>query len=70
MRTIREIEDAVRKLSPKEFAALRDWFAEFDAAEWDRQFERDAAEGRLDGIADESRRERGSDPDPVTPGAR
>ena len=32
------------------------WFAEFDAAAWDRQFERDVAEGRLDALADEALR--------------
>jgi hypothetical protein len=35
-------------------AAVRDWFTEFDAAEWDRQFERDVAAGRLDALADEA----------------
>jgi hypothetical protein len=33
-------------------AAVRDWFT--DAAEWDRQFERDVAAGRLDALADEA----------------
>ena len=31
---------------------LREWFAEFDAAEWDRQIEEDVASGRLDRLAD------------------
>jgi hypothetical protein len=38
-------------------AALRAWFAEFDAGTWDRQFERDVAMGRLDALADEAVRD-------------
>ena len=57
MSTIREIEDAVRKLPPDDLAAFRHWFAEFDADMWDRQVERDVAAGRLDMLADEARRE-------------
>jgi hypothetical protein len=57
MSTIQEIEDAIRQLPDDELAALRVWFAEFDAAAWDRQFERDVAEGRLDTLADEALRD-------------
>jgi hypothetical protein len=56
MSTVDEIEDAIRKLPDKDLAALRAWFAEFDAAVWDRQFEKDVAEGRLDALADEALR--------------
>jgi len=52
--TIEEVEEAVRRLSPKELAAFRDWFARLDAAAWDRQIEEDIAAGRLDGLADEA----------------
>ena len=51
MSTITEIEKAIRKLPPKDLAALRKWFAEFDAEMWDRQFEDDVKEGRLDKLA-------------------
>jgi hypothetical protein len=44
----------VRGLSPDQFAAFRAWFAEFDAALWDKQIEADAAAGRLDALADEA----------------
>jgi hypothetical protein len=57
MSTIQEIEDAIRRLPEHDLAALRAWFAEFDAAAWDRQFERDVAEGRLDALADEALRD-------------
>ncbi len=57
MSTVHEIEDAIRKLPDDDLAALRAWFAEFDAAAWDRQFERDVADGRLDALADEALRD-------------
>jgi hypothetical protein len=57
MSTVAEIEDAIRKLPDEDLAALRAWFAEFDAAAWDRQFERDVAAGRLDVLADEALRD-------------
>ncbi|WP_435008619.1 hypothetical protein P12x_005828 [Tundrisphaera lichenicola] len=54
MSTIREIEDAMRKLPEDELVEPRAWFAEYDAAAWDRQFEQDATEGRLDALVDEA----------------
>jgi hypothetical protein len=54
MSTIQEIERAVSELTPQELAEFRQWFREFDAAEWDRQFEDDVAAGRLDALADEA----------------
>jgi len=49
-----EIEQAVQQLSPEELAKFREWFAEFDAEQWDRQIQRDAAAGRLDVLANEA----------------
>jgi hypothetical protein len=54
MSTIVEIEQAIQRLPPEELARLREWFARFDAAQWDPQFEADAAAGRLDALADEA----------------
>ena len=54
MSTIQEIEQAVSKLPPKELSTFRSWFAEFDAAVWDKQFEQDVADGRMDKLADEA----------------
>ncbi|MEO8370097.1 MAG: hypothetical protein ABI806_12930 [Candidatus Solibacter sp.] len=54
MGSVKEIEEAVLRLSAAELAAFRTWFAEFDAAEWDRQVESDVAAGRLDAMADEA----------------
>lgn len=55
MEKLKEIELAVRQLSPEELAAFRVWFAEFDAERWDRQFEEDVATGRLDRLAERAR---------------
>jgi hypothetical protein len=55
MSNIQQLEEAVQRLSDQERAEFRAWFAEFDAAEWDRQFEADVAAGRLDLLAEEAR---------------
>ena len=54
MSTVTEIESAVRNLKPEDLSAFRAWFAEFDAEQWDRQFEQDVAAGRLDKLADQA----------------
>lgn len=54
MSTVIEIERAIEQLPPGDLAQLRAWFAEFDALRWDRQFEQDAAAGRLDALANEA----------------
>lgn len=58
MSTVREIEEAVRQLSPEQRAAFRAWFAEFDAEEWDRRLEADVSVGRLDWLVEEARQDR------------
>lgn len=52
--SVGEIESAVRQLSPEELVRFREWFAEFDAAQWDRQIESDIAAGKLDALAAEA----------------
>ncbi len=54
MSTIQEIEKAVSSLSSEELSRFREWFFEFDARVWDRQFEADVAAGRLDALAEEA----------------
>ena len=53
MSTVEEIEAAIQQLSPGEMAAFRAWYAEFDAAAWDRQIAEDEAAGRLDWLISE-----------------
>lgn len=57
MSSVKEIESAVAALPPTDLAAFRTWFAEFDAQAWDRQFEKDAAAGRLDALGEEALRD-------------
>ena len=52
MTKIEQLEREVSGLTPTELAQFREWFAAFDAAEWDRQFEADAKAGKLDALAD------------------
>lgn len=54
MSTIEAIETAIRQLPPNDLAAFRRWFAEFDAAAWDKQIDADAVAGKLDGLAAEA----------------
>jgi hypothetical protein len=57
MSSVKEIESAVARLSREQLASFRCWFAGFDAEAWDRQFETDAATGRLDALGAEALRD-------------
>ena len=48
MTVLEQIESEIRRLSPEDFAKLRDWLLELDEQEWDRQIDSDAAAGKLD----------------------
>jgi len=48
---VRDIQSAIQKLSKEDKVALREWFDQLDAEEWDRQFEEDAKSGKLDDLA-------------------
>ena len=54
MTKIEKLELDVRGLAPKELAQFREWFAAFDAVEWDRQFDADVTAGKLDALADDA----------------
>jgi hypothetical protein len=57
MSKVESIEQQIRELSLAELSQLRDWFAQFDAEAWDRQFEADAKAGKLEALADRTLRE-------------
>ena len=57
MNKLEAIEKKVSGLSAEELAEFRRWFAEFDAAAWDRQIERDEKAGKLDALADDALRD-------------
>ena len=57
MTRVEQLEQQIGQLDPDEFVQLREWLMEQDWAEWDKQIERDTAEGKLDrliaqGLAD------------------
>ncbi|MSO85284.1 MAG: hypothetical protein EXR02_09345 [Rhodospirillales bacterium] len=54
MTKVEAIEHQIRRLSPEEFSAFREWFAAFDAEAWDRQLESDVRAGKLDALAEKA----------------
>jgi len=52
--TAKELQSAVSQLSPQELARFREWFEEFEAEMWDRQFEDDVKAGKLDNLANQA----------------
>lgn len=52
MTRVQRLEQEITELTPSERSALRKWFQEYDAAEWDRQIQEDALAGRLDELAE------------------
>jgi hypothetical protein len=57
MMTVAEITVAVRRLPKRDLVKFRKWFAEYDAAVWDAELERDVAAGRLDRLTREALRD-------------
>jgi hypothetical protein len=57
MSRIEHIENEVKSLSPDELKAFRDWFAAFDAQEWDRQIEEATKNGKLRSLAERALRD-------------
>jgi hypothetical protein len=53
MATLKEIEMQVAQLPSSDLSEFRQWFSEFDADAWDKQFEQDVSAGRLDRIVAE-----------------
>jgi hypothetical protein len=54
MQAVQELQSAVSQLSADELARFREWFDEFDAEIWDRQFEENAKSGKLDRLANQA----------------
>lgn len=52
--SIKEIEKAVATLPPEDYRSFRDWFAEFDMDQWDKQIEADSNAGRLDSMINQA----------------
>ena len=54
MQMVQEVQLAVSQLSLEELARFREWFDEFEAKVWDKQFEADAQSGKLDKLANQA----------------
>ena len=54
MTKVEKLERDIKALSAKELSEFRRWYAEFDAAAWDSQFEADVQSGALDRLAEEA----------------
>ena len=57
MTTVEQITGAVKRLPTKDLARFRKWFADYDAAVWDRQLEQDGSAGPLEALAREALRD-------------
>jgi hypothetical protein len=57
MSRLETIEGEVQQLSADELKRFREWFCQFDADAWDRQFEADVHAGRLDKLAEKAIRD-------------
>lgn len=54
MFTLDQIEAAILKLPPDEYQQFLEWFLDLDDQRWDKQLEKDIAEGKLDDLAQEA----------------
>jgi len=55
MSTVKENETAISKLAPTEVHAVADWLQDYRDELWDRQFDADAAAGKLDKLIDKAK---------------
>lgn len=53
-KSVEEIEKAVSSLSETDLRKFREWYLNFDAEQWDAQFVRDVAAGRLDALGEQA----------------
>jgi hypothetical protein len=60
MSKVERMKKQIQSLSEAELAQFRAWFVEFDWAMWDRQLERDVADGKLDALAEKALRDHAS----------
>jgi hypothetical protein len=53
--SVEELESAITKLPREEFSRLAAWFADYQAASWEREIEADLRAGRLDHVIQRAR---------------
>ncbi len=54
MQTVEEIQQAIEALSEEDYERIRQWLAEADWDDWDRQIATDSEAGRLDFLVQEA----------------
>lgn len=54
MLTLEQIESAILQLPPDELQQLVEWLADLDYQRWDKQLEKDIADGKLEALAQEA----------------
>ena len=54
MQTVEEIQQAIEALSEEDYERIRQWLAEADWDDWDRQIAADSEAGRLDFLTQEA----------------
>ena len=54
MANVQLIEEQIQRLDNQSFAALRNWFIEYELMRWDRQIASDSEAGKLDFLIDEA----------------
>ena len=55
MTRVEKIEQSVKEVAGDELTQFREWFAEYDAAQWDEQIASDIEAGRLDKLIDQAK---------------
>ncbi len=56
MPKVEDIKQAIEELSEEEYKQIRNWLVEKDWAKWDKEIERDSAEGKLDFLIEQARK--------------
>lgn len=51
---VEEVEKVIAQLSHDQLREFRAWYEKFDAEVWDKQIEKDIADGKLDELADKA----------------
>lgn len=58
IKTVREIQEAIEAISPKEYKQLIKWILEKDWEQWDEEISKDSEAGRLDFLTNEIKESR------------
>lgn len=54
MKRVQRLEWEIKEFAPSEVAAFRQWFQDYDAAQWDKQIAEDAIAGKFHQLAEKA----------------